>query len=145
MAVPSKQRCKVNKVHWTAFSKSKEQSDAGNQKNEKKYMRKIVQKNEFSIMILSARRGPECRILHHLSQSFWGPQIPGRKGRGSINLPATFQFSPATSKSIDIPELPRYIFICIHKRDKCVCSQGSSQNVSFFHLVQTTHPLQMKV
>jgi hypothetical protein len=23
---------------------------------------------------------------------------------GSINLPATFQFSPATSKSIDIPD-----------------------------------------
>jgi hypothetical protein len=31
-------------------------------------MRKIVQKNEIS---LSARRGLECRILHHLSQSFW--------------------------------------------------------------------------
>ena len=34
-------------------------------------MRKIVQKNEVSIMKLSARRGLECRILHHLSQSFW--------------------------------------------------------------------------
>jgi hypothetical protein len=33
-------------------------------------MRKIVQKNEVSIMKLSARRGLECRILHHLSQSF---------------------------------------------------------------------------
>jgi hypothetical protein len=29
---------------------------------------------------------------------------PGHKGRRAcINLPATFQFSPATSKSIDIP------------------------------------------
>jgi hypothetical protein len=36
-------------------------------------MRKIAQKNEVSIMKLSARRGLECRILHHLSQSFWGP------------------------------------------------------------------------
>jgi hypothetical protein len=26
-----------------------------------------------SIMKLSARRGLECRILHHLSQSFWEP------------------------------------------------------------------------
>jgi hypothetical protein len=66
-------------------------------------MRKIVQKNEVSIMKLSTRRGLECRILHHLSQT------PGRKGRHvfffaiRINLPATFQFSPATSKSIDIP------------------------------------------
>jgi hypothetical protein len=32
-------------------------------------MRKIVQKNEVSIMKLSARRGLECRILHHLSQT----------------------------------------------------------------------------
>jgi hypothetical protein len=32
-------------------------------------MRKIVQKNEVSIMKLNARRGLECRILHHLSQS----------------------------------------------------------------------------
>jgi hypothetical protein len=47
-------------------------------------------------MKLSARRGLECRILHHLSQS------SGRKG--CINMPATFQFSPATSKSIDIPD-----------------------------------------
>ena len=54
-------------------------------------------------MKLSARRF--CRILHHLSQN------PGRKdaeqarldGAVHINLPATFQFSPATSKSIDIP------------------------------------------
>ena len=76
-------------------------------------MRKIVQKNEFSIMKLSARRGLECRILHHLSQSFWGPwATPCHKGRPAssvrrwlINLPATFQFSPATSKSIDIPGL----------------------------------------
>jgi hypothetical protein len=36
-------------------------------------MRKIVQKNEVLIMKLSARRGIECRILHHLSQSFWEP------------------------------------------------------------------------
>jgi hypothetical protein len=36
-------------------------------KLEKKYMRKIVQKNEVSIMKLSTRRGLECRILHHLS------------------------------------------------------------------------------
>jgi hypothetical protein len=42
-------------------------------KMKKKYMRKIVQKNEVSIMKLSARRGLECRILHHLSQIFWGP------------------------------------------------------------------------
>jgi hypothetical protein len=28
-------------------------------------MRKIVQKNEVSIMKSSARRGLECRILHH--------------------------------------------------------------------------------
>jgi hypothetical protein len=41
-------------------------------------MRKIVQKNEVSIMKLSARRGLECRILHHLSQSFWEP--PAVKG-----------------------------------------------------------------
>jgi hypothetical protein len=60
-------------------------------------------------MKLSARRGLECRILHHLSQNFWGP--PDRRGLGAanrcavrINLPATFQFSPATSKSIDIPD-----------------------------------------
>jgi hypothetical protein len=32
-------------------------------------MRKIVQKNKISIMKLSARRGLECRILHHLSQT----------------------------------------------------------------------------
>ena len=59
-------------------------------------MRKIVQKNEVSIMKLSARRGLECRILHHLSQSFWAV-------KDGINLLATFQFSPATSKSNDIP------------------------------------------
>ena len=70
----------------------------------------MVQKNEVSIMKLSARRGLECRILHHLSQT------PGYKGcRAScvqrttcINLPATFQFSPATSKSIDIPGLVHF-------------------------------------
>ena len=65
-------------------------------------------------MKLSARRDLECRILHHLSQSFWGPWAAPRplavKGAVDgcyvrINLPATFQFSPATSKSIDIPEL----------------------------------------
>ena len=76
-------------------------------------MRKIAQKNEVSIMKLSARRGLECRILHHLSQSFWGPwarppAVKGaklaRRGGRHINLPATFQFSPATSKSIDIPD-----------------------------------------
>ena len=75
-------------------------------------MRKILKKNEVSIMKLSARRGLECRILHHLSPTSGGlngPQTPGRKGwRGGrlscrINLPTTFQFSPATSKSIDIP------------------------------------------
>ena len=47
-------------------------------------MRKIVQKNEVSIMKLSARRGLECRILHHLSQSFLGaaqgPKTPAVKG-----------------------------------------------------------------
>jgi hypothetical protein len=32
-------------------------------------MRNIVHKNEVSIMKLSARRGLECRILHHLSQT----------------------------------------------------------------------------
>jgi hypothetical protein len=32
-------------------------------------MRNIVHKNEVSIMKLSARRGLECRILHHLSQN----------------------------------------------------------------------------
>jgi len=32
-------------------------------------MRKIVQKNEVSIIKLSARRGLECRIVHHLSQT----------------------------------------------------------------------------
>ena len=136
-------------------------------------MRKIVQKNEVSIMKLSARRGLECRILHHLSQSFLGaaqgPQTPAVEGTelawgplkalgssgingakscilglswhlisllkllffGTIFLifsaivqdkrpffttfdyisllgvadgTATFQFSPATSKSIDVPE-----------------------------------------
>jgi hypothetical protein len=36
-------------------------------------MKKIVPKNEVSIMKLSTRRGLECKILHHLSQSFWGP------------------------------------------------------------------------
>jgi hypothetical protein len=41
-------------------------------------MRKIVQKNEVSIMKLSARRGLECRILHHLSQNFWGPSAVRR-------------------------------------------------------------------
>jgi hypothetical protein len=46
-------------------------------KCKKNILRKIVQKNEVSIMKLSARRGLECRILHHLSQSFWGT---GRKG-----------------------------------------------------------------
>ena len=55
-------------------------------------------------MKLSARRGLECRILHHLSKSFWGLWLaPGCKAV-RIDLPATFQFSPATSKSIDIPE-----------------------------------------
>ena len=47
-------------------------------------MRKIVQKNEVSIMKLSARRGLECRILHHLSQRFWrpwaAPRPPAVKG-----------------------------------------------------------------
>jgi hypothetical protein len=38
-----------------------------------------------------------------------GPHTPGHKGcqaspaRQTTNLPANFQFSPATSKSIDIP------------------------------------------
>jgi len=59
-------------------------------------------------MKLSARRGLECRILHHLSQS--SPAVKGVLGTVDdyavrINLPATFQFSPATSKSIDIPVL----------------------------------------
>jgi hypothetical protein len=67
-------------------------------------MIKIVQKNEVSIMKLSARRGLECRILHHLSQRFWGPPaVKGAELAVCINLPATFQFSPAISKSIDIP------------------------------------------
>ena len=46
-------------------------------------MRKIVQKNEVSIMKLSARRGLECRILHHLSQT------PGRKGRRACSVRRT--------------------------------------------------------
>jgi len=59
-------------------------------------MRKIVQKNEVSIMKLSARRGLECRILHHLSfacyfsifscyfKIYWHPwqqyQLPSTRG-----------------------------------------------------------------
>ena len=43
-------------------------------------MRNIVHKNEVSIMKLSARRGLECRILHHLSQT------PGRKGQPSFSV-----------------------------------------------------------
>ena len=78
-------------------------------------MRKIVQKNEASIMKLNARRGLECRIYSRASGGPEGP--PSRKGHQAslaarrnstavhINLPATFQFSPATSKSIDIPDL----------------------------------------
>ena len=54
-------------------------------------MRKIVQKNEVSIMKLSSRRGLECRILHHLSQSFWGPQTPGCKGHRACH-PHQFAF-----------------------------------------------------
>ena len=70
-------------------------------------MRKIVQKNEVSIIKLSARRGLECRIFHHLSQTI------GCKGhRVSFNLPATFQYPPATSKSIDIPVIPDVYCLC---------------------------------
>jgi hypothetical protein len=55
-------------------------------------------------MKLSARKGLECRILHHLSQT--GKLAPLLcAADGCINLSATFQFSPATSKSIDIPAL----------------------------------------
>jgi hypothetical protein len=37
------------------------------------------------------------------------PELLGvvKGGAIRINLPATFQFSPATSKSIDIPDNPR--------------------------------------
>jgi hypothetical protein len=76
-------------------------------------MRKIVQKNEVSIMKLSARRGLECRILHHLSQSFWAV-------KDGINLLATFQFSPATSKSIDIPGCADKLN-CVTDRTKTIC------------------------
>jgi hypothetical protein len=56
-------------------------------------------------MKLSARRGLECRFLHHLSQTttIKGAE-QGTTDGVRINLPATFQFSPATSKSIDIPD-----------------------------------------
>ena len=33
----------------------------------------------FRGIIFSARKLQECRILHHLPQSFWGPQTPRRK------------------------------------------------------------------
>jgi hypothetical protein len=44
-------------------------------------------------------------FIPELLGAFNGPQNPGRKGY--INLPATFQFSPATSKSVDIPVCTR--------------------------------------
>ena len=94
LAAPSKKRCKPGSLDGF-FKKQRIDSDAGNYnlkslnhchniiKSIKKgllswtiaeNMRKIVQKNEVFIMKLSARRGLECRILHHWSQT------PGRKG-----------------------------------------------------------------
>ena len=66
-------------------------------------MKKIVPKNEVSIMKLSARRGLECKILHHLSQNpaHNGPCSTRRKA--PHQFACYFKFSPATSKSIDIP------------------------------------------
>ena len=47
-------------------------------------------------------------IYPRASGALSGPQTPShkgpRRGRQRINLPATFQFSPATSKSTDIPD-----------------------------------------
>ena len=42
---------------------------------------KTINKNHiFSKLKLGARRSPECRIFHHLPQSFSGLQTPGCKG-----------------------------------------------------------------
>ena len=96
-------------------------------------MRKIVQKNEVSIMKLSARRF--CRILHHLSQN------PGRKdaeqalldGAVCINLPATFQFSAATSKSIDIPDCQIKILKIEASLHSFNCTRSTHRNNQIFH------------
>ena len=51
-------------------------------------------KNEVSIMKLNAKRGLEGRILHHLSQSFWGTwAAPGRKGPSSAQRTARLSAS----------------------------------------------------
>ena len=52
-------------------------------------------------MKISARRGLECRILHHLSQS--SPAVKGVLG--TVDDYAVRINLPATSKSIDIPVL----------------------------------------
>ena len=109
MAPQSKKRCKQGSLDGF-FKKQRMDSDAGNYKLKclnhchniiksskmgllswtiAENMRKIVQKNEVSIMKLNAKRGLEGRILYHLSQSFWGTwAAPGRKGPSSAQRTA---------------------------------------------------------
>ena len=114
MAAPSKKRCKQDSLDGF-FKKQRIDSDAGNYKLKclnhchniiksskmgllswtiAENMRKIVQKNEVSIMKLNAKRGLEGRILYHLSQSFWGTwAAPGRKGPSSAQRTARLSAS----------------------------------------------------
>ena len=114
MAPQSKKRCKQGSLDGF-FKKQRIDSDAGNYKLKclnhchniiksskmgllswtiAENMRKIVQKNEVSIMKLNAKRGLEGRILYHLSQSFWGTwAAPGRKGPSSAQRTARLSAS----------------------------------------------------
>ena len=60
-----------------------------------------------------------------------GSQTTGHKGHQAcssrqravrINLPATFQFSPATSKSIDIPDI---VTSSVRNNSKCIAIPSS--------------------
>jgi hypothetical protein len=42
------------------------------------------------------------------------PAVKGAEPFARINLPATFQFSPATSKSIDIPGIDHKMFLAAY-------------------------------
>jgi hypothetical protein len=89
-------------------------------------MRKIVQKNEVSIMKLKCQERPRMQdfapFIPELLGALSGPQNPRCPARQMamlsvrINLPATFQFSPATSTSIDIPVYARdtSLHVCYH-------------------------------
>jgi hypothetical protein len=78
-------------------------------------MRKILQKNEVSIMKLSARRGLECRILHHLSQNL------GRKGRSASICLLLFNFLLLLQNLLTSPKVNTFHFFRSHCSTVWIC------------------------